>query len=250
MPVTALLTTDNLDAATLNARLNQLQTDINNLIAGTLAQTAPAVSSFTNAQHSHQNAAGGGQLTPAAISSSGYSSGQVMSANGSGGWTALTLALLPTGVMVPFAGPEGSIPSGWLLCAGQAVSRSTYAALFALLASTYGGGDGSTTFNLPNLRGRIPVGLDNMGGTSANVITASWADNLGQTGGAETHTLITAEIPAHTHPLTGINAGDRLNGSGGGNLPLGTNGATQSTGGGGAHNNVQPGIAMNWIIKT
>lgn len=249
MPVTALLTTDNLDAATLNARLNQLQTDINNILAGTLAQTAPAVSSFTNAQHTHQNAAGGGQLTPAAISSSGYSSGQVMQANGSGGWTALTLALLPTGVMVPFAGPEGSIPTGWLLCAGQAVSRSTYSALFALLATTYGAGDGSTTFNLPNLRGRIPVGLDNMGGTSANVITGTWADNLGQTGGAETHTLSIAEMPAHTHPLTNINAGDRSPG-GGGTHPIGTTGATQSTGGGGAHNNLQPGIAMNWIIKT
>ena len=69
------------------------------------------------------------------------------------------------GIMVPFAG--SSAPSGWALCFGQAVLRSTYAALFTAIGTTYGAGDGSTTFNLPDMRGRVAVGLDNIGGTSS-----------------------------------------------------------------------------------
>jgi microcystin-dependent protein len=83
-----------------------------------------------------------------------------------------------------------SAPTGWLLCDGSAVSRTTYAGLFAILSTTYGVGDGSTTFNLPDLRGRFPVGK-NAGTFSA----------LGGTGGEETHTLTVPEMPAHTHPL-------------------------------------------------
>ena len=90
---------------------------------------------------------------------------------------------LPTGVVVPFAG--ATAPDGYLLCYGQAVSRSTYSDLFAAIGTTYGAGDGSTTFNLPDLRGRLPVHqgsnyvIGQAAGTESvtvtgNVIVANW----------------------------------------------------------------------------
>lgn len=78
---------------------------------------------------------------------------------------------VPTGVVQPFAGSTS--PTGWLLCAGQAVSRSTYADLFGAIGTTYGAGDGTTTFNLPDLRGRVVAGKDDMGGTAANRLQVS-----------------------------------------------------------------------------
>ena len=110
---------------------------------------------------------------------------------------------VPVGVVSAFAGVNA--PAGWLMCAGQAVSRTDYAALFNALSTTYGSGDGSTTFNLPDLRGRVPAGVDNMGGSAASrltstVLTAS--NTLGATGGAQTHTLDGTQIPAHSHPNT------------------------------------------------
>lgn len=78
---------------------------------------------------------------------------------------------IPAGAYLPFAG--STAPTGWLLCAGQAVSRTTYAALFAVVGTTYGIGDGSTTFNLPDLRGRVIAGKDDMNGTAANVLNVT-----------------------------------------------------------------------------
>lgn len=104
-------------------------------------------------------------------------------------------ALIPPGSVITTAAT--SAPSGWLLCSGAAVSRTTYAALFAVIGTTYGAGDGSTTFNLPDLRGRVAAGLDNMGGTDAGRL--DWANTIGTTGGAQNHTLTTAEMPSHTH---------------------------------------------------
>lgn len=72
---------------------------------------------------------------------------------------------VPSGVMAPYAG--ATAPTGWLLCFGQAVSRATYADLFTALGTLYGVGDGSTTFALPDMRGRVPGGKDDMGGTAA-----------------------------------------------------------------------------------
>jgi microcystin-dependent protein len=130
-----------------------------------------------------------------------------------------------------------SVPTGWLLCDGSAVSRTTYAALFAILSTTYGVGDGSTTFNLPDLRGRVPVGKNS--GTFSP---------LGATGGEETHTLTTPEIPSHTHStpfgFTGKAAGTPDSGAISGSTDTG------STGGDGAHNNLQPYLTINFIIKT
>lgn len=243
--VTPLVSTDALDAATLNARLDELQAAIDDVADGTTA-TSINVTTFVNAQHNHEDSAGGGLLTPAAIDSSGYTAGQVMAADGSGGWSALTLFQIPSGVVVPYGG--STAPSGWLLSAGQAVSRTTYADLFAVIGTTFGVGDGSTTFNLPFFNGRTPVGKDNMNGTNANVIAGAWADTLGGAYGEENHTLTSSEMPAHTH-TTGVAT---ANYGGGANTAMagGSGGATGSTGSGAAHNNIQPSIVMNWIIKT
>ena len=75
-------------------------------------------------------------------------------------------ASVPPGTMVPFSG--AAAPTDWLFCYGQAVSRATYAALFTAIGTTYGVGDGSTTFNLPDMRGRLAAGKDDMGGTAAS----------------------------------------------------------------------------------
>lgn len=94
----------------------------------------------------------------------------------------------PTGVINMWS--TTTAPTSWLLCDGTAVSRTTYAALFAVISTTYGTGDGSTTFNVPNLKGKVPVGRD-----SADTAF----DTMGELGGAKTHTLSSAEMPIHTH---------------------------------------------------
>lgn len=114
-------------------------------------------------------------------------------------------ALNPVGTVVAYAG--STAPAGWQLCFGQAVSRTTFAALFTVLGTTYGAGDGSTTFNLPDLRGRTPFGLDNMGGTDAGRLNT--ANTLGLSGGAQLKTLTSdnvtltvANLPSHSHATT------------------------------------------------
>lgn len=106
----------------------------------------------------------------------------------------------PIGAMMDFAGPNA--PSGWALCYGQAVSRTTYAALFALIGTTWGAGDGSTTFNLPDLRGRVSAGADAMGGAAANRLTSNFfvaGGWLGQAGGSQSFTQTNATMPVHNH---------------------------------------------------
>lgn len=109
----------------------------------------------------------------------------------------------PIGMITPYAG--ATAPANWQLCYGQAISRTTYASLFAIISTTYGAGDGTTTFNLPDLRGRTVAGLDNMGGTDAGVL--STANTLGTTTGTETVTLTSAQsgVPAHSHANTVTN---------------------------------------------
>ncbi len=167
----------------------------------------------------------------------------------------------PTGAMLMW--PANTPPTDWLLCYGQAVSRTTYANLFNVIGTTFGAGDGTTTFNLPDLRGRFPLGQDDMGGTSANRVTGTAADSIGGNSGAENHTLTTSQLPAHNHAenyVSGVsqapaflwNVGTPRNsimssGSGNGN---GTRLTTDNTGSGGAHNNMPPYLTLNYIIKT
>lgn len=162
-----------------------------------------------------------------------------------------------TGTVLPYAGTTA--PDGWLLCFGQAVSRTDFPNLFARIGTTFGVGDGSTTFNVPDLRGRVAAGKDDMGGTAASRLTNSGTGNpgiagatLGATGGVDRHTLTTAQMPAHTHTVTGAAATEF-----GGTVQKATSeGATgapataASQGSGAAHPNAQPTIVLNSIIKT
>lgn len=98
--------------------------------------------------------------------------------------------LTPAGTIIDFAGTMA--PAGYLVCDGSPVSRSAYPYLFSVIGTTWGGGDGSTTFNLPNLQRRVTIGA---GGTQVS----GPGVNVGNVGGEETHTLITSEIPSHGH---------------------------------------------------
>jgi microcystin-dependent protein len=143
-------------------------------------------------------------------------------------------AFVPTGVVVPYAGT--SAPAGYLLCFGQAISRTTFAALFAVCSTTYGAGDGSTTFNVPDLRGIVVAGKDDMGGSAAGRLTATTmspnATTLGAVGGSQTVTTggpndqQSANLTSPTGNVASINHGHA-------GVPV-----------------VQPTIILNYIIKT
>ena len=183
--------------------------------------------------------------------------------------------LIPPGTIVMTG--RSTAPTGWLTCNGDAVDRTTYATLYAVIGETFGPGNGSTTFNLPDMRGRVAagVGTGTGGGASgtgaptggsalAAVALAGWF-------GANDVTLTSAQIPAHTHPITDPGHSHSQNGGTGspfsqepavGNFDTPTSTSTNTdsattgitvnnnTGGGGSHTNVQPTVGLNFIIRT
>ena len=161
--------------------------------------------------------------------------------------------LMPTGSIISFAG--SSAPTGYLLCDGAAINRQANGSdtpLFTLLGITYGSGDGSSTYNIPDLRGRVIAGQDDMGGSSANRLTGQTGgvdgDVLGGSGGTETHTLTSSEMehtnstPTVSHAVAG--------GTGGITAPFSSSTNGINTSSASPHNNVQPTIILNYIIKT
>lgn len=207
---------------------------------------------------------------------------------GAGGlnYNGAPLDIIPVGLIAAWAWSVA--PSRWLLMFGQNVSRTTYAALFALFGTTFGAGDGSTTFGMPDVRGRTIAGLDNMGGSAALRLTGLSGGvvgtTLGAAGGVETHTLTLAQLAAHAHNgsgNTGTESADHshtttLNGYHGANgaavqgwsagnvtdytgFGIATGGrsaahthaysfTSSSSGSDGAHNNVQPTFMAGYII--
>lgn len=151
--------------------------------------------------------------------------------------------LIPPGTMMDFAGT--SAPDGFLICDGTAVSRTTYADLFAAIGTTWGVGDGSSTFNLPDYRRRVSVGS---GGSGSGTL----GNSVGNTGGEETHTMTLAELVGHTHDLgvfgadPGASKASSFN-SGGSQTDTVT---TDSTGSATPFNIIQPSAVALRIIKT
>jgi microcystin-dependent protein len=170
--------------------------------------------------------------------------------------------LIPTGLISPFG--AASAPAGWLSCQGQAVSRTTYSDLYAVIGTTYGIGDNSTTFNLPDLMGRSPIGS----GTGAGLTGRSLGDKVG----VENSSLSESNLPQHGHIVTHfrrISTADTHDHEGWSTsetnhfsappddrtseaestdaVTVGTNGGNGSSA---AFTNMQPSTAVNFIIKT
>ena len=173
--------------------------------------------------------------------------------------TAAVSVLMPTGTILPYAG--SSEPTGYLFCDGNEYDQTgTHSSLFSTIGSTYNtGGETTNFFRVPDLQGRVIAGRDNMSGTSANRLTTSKSgingDNLGASGGLEDHLLTAAQsgLPSHNH-TSGVrrsnNAYDTGSGTGtvlGTGINTGTVAAQDASS---AHNNVQPTIILNYIIKT
>lgn len=168
--------------------------------------------------------------------------------------TPASIAFSP-GMIMPYTGVVA--PTGWLLCYGQAISRTTYAALYAVMQDSYGAGDGSTTFNLPDLRGRTIAGKDDMGGVSANRLTNQSGgldgDTLGAAGGAETHTLALTEMPNSYYYNSNLHSvDDTVDNYANANFTARVADVISHTTQGGAngHNNVQPTLIFTYIVKT
>jgi hypothetical protein len=178
-------------------------------------------------------------------------------------WVSMSAStIIPAGSVQTFAG--SSAPVGYLICDGAAISRTIYANLFAAIGTLYGVGNGSTTFNLPDLRGRTIIGAGQGAGLTNRTIASK--------GGEETHTLTVNEMPSHAHGVNdpghnhgtynGRDDGNISNQSGQaspGDASANTNGwptaaattgiSIQNNGGGAAHNVMQPCLTLNYIIK-
>ena len=148
------------------------------------------------------------------------------------------LELVPTATIVPWS--AASIPSGFLECNGSAVSRTTYADLFAVVGTNYGVGDGSTTFNLPDLQDNHPIGV-------------SGTKSLGTKAGSASTTLATTNLASHTHTIykTNYTASQvNIGAVQGRQLAYQTTSSVSSAGSGTAVDTFPPYIALKFMIKT
>ena len=114
-----------------------------------------------------------------------------------------SVATPPIGSIMSYGGANA--PTGWVLCDGNEISRSTYASLYAVIGTQFGTPSNASLFKVPDLRGRFPLGADNMGGTSAGRVTDMTADNLAGYSGTETKTLISDNLPDHQHDMKSTN---------------------------------------------
>jgi microcystin-dependent protein len=114
--------------------------------------------------------------------------------------------LAPIGALLDYGGSSDPVAGKWILADGRAISRTTYASLFTIMGTTYGAGDSLTTFNVPDLRGRVSVGPDTMGTAQGDAARLPDNDARGNTGGSASTTLTTAQIPAHNHTITNFSA--------------------------------------------
>lgn len=234
---------NNTDIDNINIAENCPPANINNAIRELMSQLKDFQAG--NQASNQLLAAGGGT----GLSSSG-TSGNVLTSDGSG-WVSSAPNYVPTGGMVMWG--TASAPSGYLLCNGSAVSRSTYSALFAVVGTAFGSGDGSTTFNLPDFRDRFPVGAGttysaNSTGGSKDAIVVS-----------HTHTA-TVTDPGHVHLIgfQSIDAGSDYGSTASGNTAgsqtqSATTGVTVSnstTGSSGTNANLPPYLGVYFIIKT
>ncbi len=172
---------------------------------------------------------------------------------------------IPAGAMIAYGG--SSAPTGWLICNGASLVRTDYAALFAAIGTTYGAADGSH-FTLPDSTGRVLAGKEASATRLTSAVSGVDGGTLGATGGSQSHTLTTAQLATHNHTLTDPQhahtytaaVGAFLNPGGGGSATSAAAGTSTSssstgitladTGSGAAHNNVQPTLVVNHIIKT
>ena len=185
----------------------------------------------------------------AASKLAGYPADNTKVLLGDGTWG--TLAGMPSGVVLAFGGLVASIPTGWLHCDGSAISRATFAALFTALSTRYGAGDGSTTFNIPDFRGRSIFGL----GSHADVNAHGDTDGVAEANRTPKHNSSVTD-PGHIHTedepggsTAGNPGGGILAGSQGGSTGSATTGITVGPGGTRPIDTPAYGVAV-WIIKT
>ena len=182
---------------------------------------------------------------PASVATSTYNAAtaplRVVVTNNTGKIDNNFILSTPPGTLSAYA--STTAPTGWLLADGSAVSRTTYADLYSVIGTSYGAGNGATTFNLPDIRGRAIV----MASTTQSTALGLSRDTLGDVGTTTTHTLTTSEMPAHTHSL-GLQSDSAFGGGGGQGYVSGSSNSG-STGGGTAHNILDPYIVLNYIIK-
>lgn len=238
--------------------------------------TAPSISSptFTTAVPVSGGGTGNATATAYAVQCGGTTStgafqsiasvgtsGQVLTSNGAGALPTFQSAFT-SGMLMPYA--AATAPTGWLLCFGQAISRSTYADLFAVVSTTYGIGDGSTTFNVPDFRGRSAFGKDDMGGTAASRLTSAGSGVAGATlgtGGGDQLTQLhthTVTDPGHNHTYNtksslAVQSGNTTDcwiGSATATTSTATTGITNANYGSGTSQNVPPALVVTYIIKT